>query len=95
MSYPRTETTKYNPTINLRKIVTELGKNNTFGEYAEAVASGEKYGGPRNGNKDDKAHPPIHPVKNADRDRLSGDEWRIYELLSRHFLATLSKDAVG
>ena len=64
LSYPRTETTRYNPTINLKKIVSELGKNTEFGDFARRVESGEMYGGPRNGNKDDKAHPPIHPVKN-------------------------------
>lgn len=53
------------------------------------------WGGPKNGNLDDKAHPPIHPVKNATRSQLSNDEWRVYEILSRHFLATISKDAVG
>jgi len=26
---------------------------------------------------------------------MSNDEWRVYELISRHFLATISKDAVG
>lgn len=34
LSYPRTETTIYNPTINLRKIVNELEKSNEFGEFA-------------------------------------------------------------
>jgi len=26
---------------------------------------------------------------------MGGDEWRVYELVSRHFLATISKDAIG
>lgn len=95
LSYPRTETTKFNPTINLRKIVSSLEGNNEFGEFASKVASGDLWGGPKNGKLDDKAHPPIHPVKNARREDLAPDEWRIYELLSRHFLATISRDAVG
>ena len=32
-------------------------------------------------------------MKNADRTLLAPDEWRIYNLLTRHFLATISKDA--
>jgi len=40
-----------------------------------------------------QAHPPIHPVKNANKDQLAPDEWKIYDLLTRHFLATISKDA--
>ena len=53
----------------------------------------ELWVGPKKGKHDDKAHPPIHPVKNAERNQLSHDEWRIYDILTRHFLATISKDA--
>jgi DNA topoisomerase-3 len=53
------------------------------------------WGGPKNGKQDDKAHPPIHPVKGARKEDMGGDEWRVYELVSRHFLATISKDAIG
>lgn len=45
------------------------------------------------GNKSDQAHPPIHPTKFANN--LSGDEKRIYELITRHFLACCDKDAHG
>jgi len=53
------------------------------------------FAGPKQGRKDDKAHPPIHPVKHADRAALTDSEWKIYDLLTRHFLATLAKDAIG
>jgi len=53
------------------------------------------FGPPKAGKQDDKAHPPIHPVKNAPRNDCTDNEWRIYDLLARHFLATLSKAAVG
>jgi DNA topoisomerase-3 len=95
LSYPRTETTKFNPTINLRNVVNSLTGSPEYGEFARKVASGEMWGGPKNGKLDDKAHPPIHPVKNARKEELLSDEWRIFELLTRHFLATISKDAVG
>ena len=57
------------------------------------MANRELWAGPKQGRQDDKAHPPIHPVKNAERAALLPDEWRIYDILSRHFLATISKDA--
>jgi DNA topoisomerase-3 len=41
LSYPRTETQKYNPTINLKKIVSELTKSPEIGAFATKVASGE------------------------------------------------------
>ena len=55
----------------------------------------DNWGGPRprQGKKSDQAHPPIHPIKRADQ--LAGDEARVYEFIVRHFLACVSKDAVG
>lgn len=53
------------------------------------------WGGPKNGKQDDKAHPPIHPVKGMRRDVFMADEWKVYDLIARHFLATISKDAIG
>ncbi len=49
LSYPRTETNCFNPTINLRKIVEELRKGEGYGEFADKVASGSMWGGPKNG----------------------------------------------
>lgn len=40
-----------------------------------------------------QAHPPIHPTKYVNN--LSGNEHKIYEYIVRHFLACVSKDAVG
>ena len=93
LSYPRTETTRYNPTINLFQIVNNLCTNNEFGDYAKRVANKELWAGPKRGKHDDNAHPPIHPVKNADKNSLTDPEWKIYDMLARHFLATISKDA--
>jgi DNA topoisomerase III len=95
LSYPRTETTVYSKMINLRKIISSFEKCQEFGPFAKRVASGEMWSGPRNGKQDDKSHPPIHPVKSVKKEELLTDEWRIFELLTRHFLATVSKDAKG
>lgn len=59
------------------------------------IASGVNWGGPRNGPQDDKAHPPIHPVKVANKNVVSNQEWAIYDLICKHFLGSISKDAVG
>jgi DNA topoisomerase-3 len=64
LSYPRTETNTFNPTINLRKIVNELEKSEVFGDFASKVASGQMWGGPKNGKQDDKAHPPAFILLN-------------------------------
>jgi len=48
---------------------------------------------PRQGKKSDQAHPPIHPTKYTNS--LHGNEQKVYELIVRHFLACVSKDAKG
>jgi DNA topoisomerase-3 len=50
---------------------------------------------PKVGNQSDQAHSPIHPVKPANRTSMSPEEWKVYDLICRHFLACCSKDAVG
>lgn len=66
ISYPRTETNSF-PEMNLREIVEELTKNSSFGGYASKILSTKGfYGPPKKGKLDDKAHPPIHPVKNCE-----------------------------
>lgn len=58
----------------------------------ERLKNGE-FSTPRKGKKNDKAHPPIHPTKYAGN--LAGDEKRVYEFVTRRFLACCSKDAEG
>lgn len=48
---------------------------------------------PRNGQKNDQAHPPIHPT--ACVNNLEGVEKRVYELVVRRFLACCSSNARG
>jgi DNA topoisomerase-3 len=44
----------------------------------------------------DQAHPPIHPIKSVSLASLASDNERnIYELVTKHFLACCSRDAVG
>lgn len=51
------------------------------------------FNAPRMGKKNDKAHPPIHPTAHVAN--LAGDEKKVYEYISRRFLACCSKDALG
>jgi DNA topoisomerase III len=91
ISYPRTETNKFSKDMNLRPLVEIQAQHPEWGEFANRVL--EWGPNPRNGNKSDQAHPPIHPTKfNA---TLQGNEKRVYELVCRHFLACVSRDAVG
>nr|CAD2191764.1 unnamed protein product [Meloidogyne enterolobii] len=95
VSYPRTETNCYSNEFDLATIVQSLTQNNQWGQFAAEI---QQRGGPkpRNGTKNDQAHPPIHPVKNATRTEItSNEDWNVYEFICRHFLASVSRDATG
>jgi DNA topoisomerase-3 len=97
ISYPRTETDSFTPNLNVRGLVAFQKNHPVWGNYAAELVDNNKFQWPRNGGHDDKAHPPIHPVKVAtqNNDGLAPDEWRVYELVTRHFLACCSQDAKG
>ena len=97
ISYPRTETQKYKSTelSGLRKLVEELQSSSIYGEYCTKLLSQNRYNNPKMGSGDDKAHPPIHPVRYAENNELNAKEKKVYDLIMRHFLATLSPDAKG
>uniref|UniRef100_A0A8B9KXF4 DNA topoisomerase n=1 Tax=Astyanax mexicanus TaxID=7994 RepID=A0A8B9KXF4_ASTMX len=92
ISYPRTETNMFPTNLNLVPLVEQQTQDNNWGPFAQGILES---GGPtpRNGNKSDQAHPPIHPTKYTNS--LQGNEKRLYEFIVRHFLACCSKDAQG
>jgi len=51
------------------------------------------FNAPRRGRNNDKAHPPIHPTAHAGN--LAGDDKKVYDFITRRFLAGCSKDAEG
>ncbi|KAG7209965.1 hypothetical protein KM043_011554 [Ampulex compressa] len=91
ISYPRTETNIFPPSLNLVPLVTQQVNNRLWGSFAQNLL--ENGLTPRQGKKSDQAHPPIHPTKYADN--LQGDEAKVYEFVVRHFLACLSSNAQG
>jgi DNA topoisomerase-3 len=94
ISYPRTETQKYSINQNLKRIVETLSQGSyDFSKYAKGLITSGHQIKPRFGKLDDKAHPPIHPVKLVAADNLLEIERKIYELICIHFLASVSPDA--
>lgn len=92
ISYPRTETNIFPPSLNLKQFVDQQIASPAWGSFASRVS--EEGVTPRQGKKTDNAHPPIYPTKYPPTS-LSGDEAKVYELIARHFLACCSKDAEG
>jgi len=99
ISYPRTDTTIYPPTLNLRSIAAKFAAHEELGEYVRRVILSAPQLRVRQGRESDGAHPPIYPLKCASRDevvrRFGLDGWKLYDLVVRHFLATLSPPMVA
>jgi len=91
ISYPRTDNTKYPPTLNLRNLVEETGKTKEFTSLARKLL--EKKELTASEGKESKDHPPIHPVTSAEKGKLGERSFKIYELIVRRFYATLSDPA--
>ena len=95
VSYPRTETNQFSEGYELLPLVQEQSAHDSWGVFARQLLDGGLEW-PRSGGQDDKAHPPIHPLKAVPlQDIHDPDERRLYELIARHFLAACSKDAKG
>ena len=94
ISYPRTETDRFDKGMNLRAIVQKQTQDQRWGSFAQNLADGA-FQQPREGRHDDKAHPPIHPINYAAPTVLNFDEGRLYEYVVRRFLACCSEDATG
>ncbi|KAK6079226.1 DNA topoisomerase [Seiridium cupressi] len=95
ISYPRTETDRFDSGMNLRALVQKQTTDNRWGDFAQNLVAGG-FNQPRQGRNDDKAHPPIHPITYAAPSVLQNEhEKKIYELVVRRFLACCSEDAKG
>jgi DNA topoisomerase-1 len=88
ISYPRTSSQKLPRTLGLRGILEKLAKSTSYsGLASEILASGRPLS-PREGTKSDPAHPAIHPTGKSPEGRLGRDEYRLFDLIVKRFLAT-------
>ena len=94
ISYPRTETNFYDKTISTKALLKRLESSQKYGDYVSKLLNNKEFSRPRNGKKNDKAHPPIHPVR-LPESPLKPFEEKVYNLIVLHFLAQCSKDAQG
>ena len=89
ISYPRTSSQKLPPDIGHAEILRRIG---SCAEYRSLVAKLIVQGAlrPNNGSKDDPAHPAIFPTGESARKPLLGGEAKLYDLISRRFMATFA-----
>lgn len=93
ITYPRTETTFYNPNFDFHSLLTSISKSgNPLAEHADQLTqfgfSASKSG------VDAGDHPPIMPThKVPAKGYLTGHEAKLFDFVCRNFLASLSRDA--
>jgi DNA topoisomerase-1 len=92
ISYPRVDNTVYPPSLDLVAIVKTLAEVPAYHEYAASLLKAPLQ--PTRGPKETTDHPPIHPTGAPDPEKLDGQAWRLYNLVARRFMATLSQPAI-
>ena len=94
ISYPRVDNTVYPESLELDGVLRAIEGSDVVGPLAaELLAKGELKA--TRGKKFSTDHPPIYPTGSARRSALSDLEWKIYELIARRFMATLSEAAMA
>ncbi|MEM2930547.1 MAG: DNA topoisomerase I [Thermoproteota archaeon] len=91
ISYPRTSSQKLPPDIGYREILEKLSENRAYAKAVEKIFS-KGVLTPKQGDKDDPAHPAIYPT-GEHKEGLSTDQLKILDLVTRRFLAVFDEDA--
>lgn len=94
ISYPRTETDQFARDFDLQALIRKQAQHPNWGDYAQGLID-RAFKQPRSGRNNDQAHPPIHPVNFANPSVLDANEKKVYEFVTRRFLACCSEDAKG
>ncbi|KAK7099050.1 hypothetical protein V1264_003246 [Littorina saxatilis] len=88
ISYPRTETNNYPDSFDLKGTLRQQQDHPNWGSFVRKLLQ-EGMKQPKKG-QDAGDHPPITPMRCARESDLEGDSWRLYDYITRHFIATLS-----
>ena len=92
ISYPRVDNTVYPSTLDLRETVQAIAGNPAYAPYCKKLLAKGELTATR-GKKETTDHPPIYPTALATPDNLAPADWKLYNLIARRFLATLSDAA--
>ncbi|MCI5448953.1 MAG: DNA topoisomerase I [Coriobacteriaceae bacterium] len=93
ISYPRVDNTVYPETLDLSEVVTMLKGVPQYSNYCDELLAAHPLKATR-GKQETTDHPPIYPTGVGDPDKLRPEEWKLYNLIARRFLATLSEQPV-
>ncbi len=91
ISYPRTSSQKLPAKLGLEKIIHALSKQPVHQESADFLIAQKRFV-PVEGEKEDPAHPAIHPTGEMPS-RLNAQQAKLYDLIAKRFLALFAPDA--
>ncbi|WP_153952293.1 DNA topoisomerase I [Halosegnis longus] len=93
ITYPRTDNTVYPEDLDPEELLATFADTGAFGEDAAGLLEQDDIE-PTEGDEETTDHPPIHPTGEIPgRQDLSEDEWEVFELVVRRFLATCAEPA--
>lgn len=93
ISYPRVDNTVYPKSLDLAEVVKAISANPAYKPYCtKLLAAGPLHA--TRGKQETTDHPPIYPTAKATPDDLQPAAFKLYNLIARRFLATLSDAAV-
>ena len=93
ISYPRTSSQKLPPAINYKAILKNLSKASQYRKLAGELLAKPQLT-PREGKKEDPAHPAIYPTGNLPERVLDDSERKIWDLIVRRFMAVFDEPAI-
>ncbi len=93
ISYPRVDNSVYPKSLDIRGLLKTLSGVPAYHTYADSLLKQGSLTATR-GAKETTDHPPIHPTGAPDPEKLKPEEWKLYNLVARRFMATLSAPAV-
>ena len=94
ISYPRVDNTVYPRSLDLRDCVKTLSSVPQYATVCRDLLGQSKLTATR-GKQETTDHPPIYPTAAADPQKLQPQEWKLYNLIARRFLATLMDSSVS
>ncbi len=93
ISYPRTSSQKLPPTIDYKSILSGLSREPTYRELTSELLGIKKLT-PREGKKEDPAHPAVYPTGNLPERKLDVAERKLLDLIVKRFMAVFGEPAV-
>jgi DNA topoisomerase-1 len=93
ISYPRTSSQKLPLSLDIKGILNGLQQLTRFGPLVRRLLQQSQLT-PARGEKDDPAHPAIHPTGVRPTEELTPSDKKVFDLIVHRFLASLGEAAV-